>query len=76
MSKRPLIYELIDNFSGTVLYSNEDKETAFREIHQLLVNKPELIDESALVIIQNGKNVKVLAHFTGRALTELLEDEE
>jgi len=76
MSKRPLIYELIDNFSGTVLYSSDNKQEAFEKIRQMIVDKPELHDEASFIILQNGKNIKVLARFTGRALDELLEDED
>lgn len=76
MSKRPLIYELIDNFSGSIFYSSEDKAEAFKMIRQLLVDKPELYNEASFVILQNGKKVKVLARFTGDALYELLQDED
>jgi len=76
MSKRPLIYELIDNTSGAVLYSSKIKQEAFTKVRQMLVDKPELRSEASFVILQNGKNVKLLARFTGRAFTELLEDED
>lgn len=76
MSKRPLNYELIDNFSGAILYGTTDKEEAFLKIRQMLIDKPELRNEASMIIIQNGMNVKILARFTGRELSELLEDEE
>lgn len=76
MAKRPLIYELIDTVTGRVFYSSENKEEAFNTVKKMLVNEPNLTYESTFLIIQNGKNVKVLARFTGEALREILEDEE
>jgi hypothetical protein len=76
VSKRPLIFELIDNFSGDTLYSSDNREDAFKEIRQMLINKPELRNNVSFIILQNGREVKLLAHFDGRELDELLEDED
>jgi hypothetical protein len=75
MAKRPLIYELIDNAKGTILYSSDNKADAMRDIRQKLINDPNLRYETSFIIIQNGKKVKLLARFTGDAMIELLEDE-
>jgi len=76
MSKRPLIYELIDTASGLVLYSGKDKQTAFDEIRNMLIDIPELRGTATFLIMQNGKDAKILARFTGEALNELMEDED
>jgi hypothetical protein len=75
MSKRPLIYELIDNESGAILYQSESKSDAFRDVRQMLINEPFLQTDASFIIIQNGKQVKILARFTGEAMRELLDDE-
>lgn len=76
MSKRPLIYELIDTESGLVLYSGRDKQTAFDAVRNMLIDAPELKADTTFIIMQNGKEAKILARFTGQALEELLEDED
>lgn len=72
MSKRPLIYEIIDE-DGGLLYQSKDKYDALRECKRQILNYP--MANIIFAIVTNGKKMKVLASFTGEELIELIEDE-
>ena len=72
MSKRPLIYELVD-MNGNVLYSSEDKIEAFKTVRQLIANDPSLMLEASF-IFRDEYGDPVISFF-GNALSELIEDE-
>lgn len=72
MSKRPLIYEIV-NEDGSLHYESKDKYEALYECRKHLINHP--LEEITFAITQNGKKMKVLASYSGQDLIELIEDE-
>lgn len=70
MSKRPLIFSIVDS-EGEVLFSSQDRASTFLACREILVE--ESPNDIALMGFSGGK---VLFSHYGSELLELLEDED
>lgn len=76
MSKRPIIYEIFDNYDGHVYYQREDRQEALEITQQMLTNEPGIEHEITFAVTRpNGKTFNVLFSVTGKALQEFLDAE-
>ena len=76
MSKRPIIYEIFDNYDGHVYFHSEDRQDALEMMKQIVTNEPGVEAEMTFAVTKpNGKSFTVLFSVTGSALLEYLDAE-
>lgn len=76
MGKRPIIYEIFDNYDGHVYYKFEDRQEALEKARQMLRLEPGIENEITFAVTRpNGKSFTVLFSVTGQPLYEFLEAE-
>jgi len=76
MSKRPIIYEVLDNYDGHVYHATPDRQEALETVKQMIANEPGIEKEIAFAVTRpNGQSFTILFSVTGKALTEFLDAE-
>jgi hypothetical protein len=76
MSKRPIVYEIFDNYDGHVYYEFADRQEALETMKQMITNEPGIENELTFAVTRpNGKTFTVLFSVTGKALIEFLDAE-
>lgn len=75
-SKRPIIYEIFDNYDGHVYHQIEDRQEALETMRQMMANEPGIEAEMTFAVTRpNGKAFTILFSCTGKALREFIDAE-